>query len=95
MDRLEHAGKVALRIEVGPSWEAEGTLKRAAEVGEDVAEEITTNDDVQRIGGCNKAGGKRVYVAFRQLHVGVLGTSSFVGAPVRRRNALRVRCLAW
>ncbi len=50
MDRLEHGRRGAIGIDIGRGRKAEPALDGGAEIGEDIAEQVGGDDDVERSG---------------------------------------------
>src|SRR5690348_13265465 len=50
VDRLEHAGRGALRVDVAAGGQPDPARHGGAQVGEDVAEQVVGDDDVEPLG---------------------------------------------
>ena len=80
MHRLEHRrAKAAVRpqararVQVGAGGEPEASLQGAAQVGEDIREEVGRHHHVEAFGLRDHAGRQRVHVVVGHAHVGILG----------------------
>ena len=71
--RLEHAGERAVGVDVARGRQADAAADRAGQVGEDVAEEVVRDDDVEssRVGDEEDRRGVDVQVVDRDI--GILG----------------------
>ena len=71
--RLEHAGRRAVRVDVGRRRQPDAAGDRRGEVREDVAEQVVGDDHVEprRVG--DQEDGRRVHVQVVDRHVGELG----------------------
>src|SRR6476469_2712735 len=49
MHRLEHARHAALRIDIGARRDAETARERAAKIGQEIAEEVRADHDIERL----------------------------------------------
>jgi hypothetical protein len=70
--RLEHAGVAAGHIEVSAGGKADPTSDSRREVGEDVTEQIVSDDHVEPAGVGDQVDGGRIDVLVRHRHVGML-----------------------
>ena len=73
VDRLEHAWAAALRVDVGAGGDAHASGQGAAQVGEDVAEQVRSDHDLQRVRPEDEAGRHRVDEPLFGLDIGVFG----------------------
>ena len=78
MNRLEERGVAG--IDVGAGSEAEATSELRGEVGDDVAEKIIGDDDVELAGIADQFHGKGVDVKVTGIDVGVFVLEGFEGA---------------
>ena len=73
MDRLKHRRAGACRVEVRRRGEADASRHGAAEVGEDVAEEVVGDDDVVALRVLHEVDAGGVDVVVGGLDIGVVG----------------------
>ena len=92
MHRLEHRGIGAGGVDIGGGGEAEAALNRRAEIGQDVAEQVRGDDDVERVRRGDESRGHRVDMEACRLDVGKLaGDAARRLVPEHHRIFLRVR----
>ena len=71
VDGLEHGGELALGVEVRRRGDADRAGGAGGEVGEDVAEEVRADDDVEAAGLHDDLRAERVDVLLAHLHIRV------------------------
>ena len=91
MDRLEH--RRAAGMDVTRRRHAQTTLQRAADVGDDVAEQVVGDDHLKLIGTLHEQHRERIDIEVRRLDVRISRREPFEDAlpervPVRHRVAL-------
>ena len=90
--RFEQRGEFALGIEVGRRGDGNGAGAGGAEVGEDVAEQVGGDDDVEPVGMADEIGGQDVDVELVRPHIRKFiaeGGEAFVPIGHGDRNAIR------
>ena len=81
MDGLEHGREGPLGIDVARGRQSDAAGHGAGLVGEDVAEEVVGDDDVEAAGVGHHVDGGGVHVAVVDGDLGVLGADGLHGAP--------------
>ena len=73
VDRLEHAGESAVGVDVARGRQADAAADRAGQVGEDVAEEVVRDDDIESSRIRDEEDRRGVDVQVVDRDVGILG----------------------